>query len=297
MTQFDFYLINLSFRSPQNTTIDGLKERVEQLSEDCEFIRENDEKIYRHSSIYEETLWKEHTISDLCHTPESADVFGRDYQYMLQVIIDHSADTNWEEKEILELLAEHNEELVSGLLCLYEPIGIEPVYCVYNKNDWYNFHRYFLGLYPLSENHFAEKCGVYFPALHFHQNISHTLGTLEGGLINFPIMITNCLALLNDELSKYYNPQNIPQSLKEFSSACGIETSNEGDVGRKKDLSFSFIDDGGEEIKKYCEPHMKISKSDNTGDSKHYHNRIYFHFGDERIAKGKTLIGHIGRHL
>lgn len=297
MTVFDFYLLNLSFRAPEGLTLESLQSSIEQLASDCDFIREHEERIYRHPSIYDEVLWKEYQVMDVLYIPEVSNEIGRDYQFMLQIIIDHSTETTLENEEVIELLDCHTSDQVNGLLCLHEVEGIDRRYCVYNRNDWFAFHRYFLGVYPISEEYFAECCPLYFPKLHFHPGISGTLSTLDGGLFLFSHGIIHCLTSLNDQFGDHFIPNNIPQSLRQFTSACGIETSNEGNAERRDELSFSFTTHENKEESIYCEPHMKISQSDRPGDHHHYHNRIYFHPGKSTIADGRILVGHIGRHL
>ena len=298
MTQFDFYLLNLSFRAPEGLIINDLRSSVEQLSLDCDFIRQNDEIIYRHQSIYEEILWQDYEVLQVLYTPEISEEFGRDYHYMLQVIIDHSKETNLENEEVLELLKSHTHDLVNGLLCLHPLEVVDEKYCVYCRNDWYAFHRHFLGTYPISVEWYASRCSIYFPELHFHSNIDNTLKTLDGdGIFIFSKVIVRCLTHLNDDFKSCLTPNNIPESLRKFSSICGFDTTNEGDLRRKEDLSFAFKKlDNSEEVV-YCEPHIKFSKSDYSSDNKYYHNRIYFHVGKPDIADGKILVGHIGKHL
>lgn len=297
MTTFNFYLLNLSFRAPEGLKLESLRSSIEQLSSDCEFIREHQERIFRHPSIYDEVLWGEYLVLDVLYNPEISEKIGRDHHYMLQVIIDHSSETALKNEDVTGLLENHTPDLVNGLLCLHQVKEVALGYCIYNRNDWFDFHRYFLGVYPISEDHFANRCPIYFPQLHFHEDISNTLSTLDGGLSQFSHSIIHCLANLNDKFRDHYIKNNIPESLRRFSSECGIETTNEGDAQRRNNLSFSFINDNNMEELVYCEPHMKISRSNNPGDHRYYHNRIYFHPGKSHIAGGKILIGHIGRHL
>ena len=298
MTQFDFYLLNLSFRAPEGLELEKLQSGIEQLSEDCEFIRAYEERTFRHPSIYEEILWEERTVMDALYIPDVSEEIGRDHHFMLQIIIDHSTETNLENDDVIELLDAHDEELVNGLLCLHEVDEIEQQYCVYSRNDWYDFHRYFLGLYPISEEHFTQCCTKYFPKLHFHEGISQSLGTLErGSLTDFSKTIVQSLSCLNDDFEKCRIPNNIPETLRRFSTMSGIETTNEGNAERRDALSFTFITQDEQEIPVYCEPHMKLSGSDSRGDSSYRFNRIYFHPGKPEIADGKILVGHIGNHL
>ena len=95
--------------------------------------------------------------------------------------------------------------------------------------------------------------------------------------------------------------RNLPETLKLFSAACNVEATLEGDAKRKKALTFIFSwiikDDKVITREVCCEPHLKISKSDNTGDTEFYFNRIYFHLEIPGFADDKILVGHIGGHL
>ncbi len=181
MTQFDFYLLNLSFRAPDNLDIESLRESIEQLALDCDYIREHEETIYKHEPIYEEIIWENYQVMDILYTRDVQDRFGVDHYNYLQIIIDRSKETNLKNDEIIELLEEHSQDLINGLLCLHPVDEINSNYCVYNKNDWFDFHRYFLGLYPISEDWFSNCCSKYFPELCFHSDISGSLKTLSGG--------------------------------------------------------------------------------------------------------------------
>jgi len=297
MTKFDFYLNNLSFKQPDDLTIEQLREKIEQLAIDCEFIRNHNEAIHRHNSIYEENVWEDWDLTNM-YNPEFQEMIGRDYQYLLPTIIDQSVHTDLENELIILYLEEHTSEQVNGLLCLHEITGINPKFCIYNKNNWFAFHRHFLGTYPIDENNYVSGCKIYFPKLHFHQDLVNTLKTLEGGGIqNFSKNITHCLLFLNDRFSECFENDNVIEALNKFSTLCGFETTNEGNVKRKADLSFSFLDKNGNSQKIYCEPHIKIGKSYINGDSKFYFNRIYFYLGKDDIANGAILVGHIGKHL
>ena len=298
MTEFEFFLCDLSFEEPQNLTIEVLRNRIEQLSSDCDFIRSNDEVIFRANSVYEVMFFGEWGIMDM-YSPEFQELIGRDHSFMLQTIIDHSTTTDHDSQTIIGLLANHSEEIGNGLICLHGVQDIDPLYCVYQRNDWYQFHRYFLGLYPINEDNFIQGCSTYFPKLDFQSEIASSLRSLEGGgLNNFARVICHCLSKLIDDFPACFIPSNVVNSLIRFSTICGYETTNEGNINRRADLSFSFENNSGDSISVYCEPHIKLSRSDRTGDSHHYQNRIYFHVGGRQdIAEGKVLVAHIGGHL
>ncbi|MCP4137942.1 MAG: hypothetical protein GY754_43670 [bacterium] len=292
----EFYLLNYSFRYQEGITIEDLEEKIMSLSDDIEFIRKNNEKIYKHSSIYEEVLYPGLVLMDVLYY-EKGSVLNRNVKKSLLKIIDRSPETSYTIEEIIELLDTHNENNIYGLLCLHKIEDIDPKYLVYNKYNWLDFHRFFLGLYPISETHFYNECIKYFENIFFHERIEQSLASLEKGFAFFPQAIIYCLAALNDKFREYYISSNLQQSLESFSSACSIETTLEGNVVRKPSFTFEFIKNQSEKENICCESHMKLSNSDASGDSKYYYNRIYFHPGKSTIYDGKILVGHIGKHL
>jgi hypothetical protein len=84
--------------------------------------------------------------------------------------------------------------------------------------------------------------------------------------------------------------------LKRFNSISDLDldASIEGDVNRKKALTFYFINKNKQDVLVYCELHLKLLYDDNR---KVKQNRIYFHEGIDDVEEGKILIGHIGKHL
>ncbi len=120
---------------------------------------------------------------------------------------------------------------------------------------------------------------------------------LEGGLEKFAGSIIYNLIQLNDNFRSYYNPSNRIETLKLFSSGCNVEATPEGNASKKPVLTFEFIDGNSNRVPVCCEPHLKLSRSDSTGDTHFYFNRIYFHEGKPNVDGGKILVAHIGNHL
>jgi hypothetical protein len=133
--------------------------------------------------------------------------------------------------------------------------------------------------------------------LFFHKRVKDTLKTLEEGLHGFSMTLIDHLSLLNDEFHKYYDRANRIESLRRFSSACGIEATPQGEAKDKPKMTFEFVNHSKQREPVCCEPHLKLGHSDEKGDHHYYYNRIYFHEGKENIAHGRILIGHIGGHL
>lgn len=291
----ELYLLNHSFKYQQDLTIEDIEKKIESLFEDYNFIKQHNEKILKHDSIYDEIIYPDVQLWEFLYSTKN--IFNRDIKKYLLKIIDHSESTSSTVEAIIELLDKHNEEIIYGLLCLHNVKSIPEKYLVYNRHNWLMFKRYFLSLYPISETHFYNECQKYFPNLYFHQRIEETLHSLEKGLTCFSKSIIHHLSLLNDELHKYYNPSNRIETLKRFSSACDVDASPQGNVKDKPKMTYEFINDSNSKEPICCEPHLKLGKSDDKGDSHYYFNRIYFHEGKENIANGKILIGHIGGHI
>ncbi|RKZ37390.1 MAG: hypothetical protein DRQ49_16305, partial [Gammaproteobacteria bacterium] len=274
-----------------------IEKKIESLSEDYDFIKEHDDKILKHDSIYDEFIYPDLMLWEFLYSNKGKNIFSRDIKKFLLKIIDHSESTNRTVEEIIQRLDKHHEATIYGLLCLHEVKSIEEKYLVYNRHNWFAFHRYFLGQYPISENHFYHECQKYFSQLFFHERVEKTLKDLEKSLHDFSKIIVHHLTLLNDEFCKYYNQSNRIDSLKNFSSACNVDASPQGNAKDKPKMTFEFVNDSN--IKEFicCEPHLKLGKSDDSGNSHYYFNRIYFHEGKENIANGKILIAHIGKHI
>lgn len=299
------YLLNHSFRYVKGITVEEIEDKIMSLSPDYDFIKKNGDLVYRHDSIYDEEIYPDLPLYEFLYNSEKGAKFNRDIRRYLQKIIDHSSKSTLNIGEIIELLNDHDENNIYGLICLHKIDFIDEKFLIYNKNEWLSFHRYFLGIYPLSETHFYDESDKYFPNLFFHNIIKSSLRNLEGGLFIFSKTIISILTALNDIFPKHFkaNPVNLLEILKSFSSDSSIKTTLEGNINRKENLSFVFDykDSKSKKICKEkicCESHMKLGKSDNySGDSRYYYNRIYFHPGKPHLHQGKVLVCHIGKHL
>ncbi len=304
MTQFDFYLNNLSFRKPESLSLIELQIKIEQFSEDCEFIRkQKNERIFRHSSIYGEICFKNYSVSDICHNPSLASVIGRDFQFYLQTIIDHAQDTTLENDEIIELLVEHDKNLINGLLCLHHISDIPSEYCVYSKNDWFQFHRYFLCIYPPDRNEFCKKLTPYFPNLYFNElSIPAGLNGLHESHTKIMKTIIHHLSALNDVFfDKFIEPgmsgDGACDELEDYYRSHEVKIGASRDSNGIEELNFKFTENGGTR-KLYCDLHTKFYQyfeySNPSYEAKG--NRIYFHHPINDFKKGKILVARIGRH-
>lgn len=292
----NFYLFKGSFEDTENTTIIELENKIKSFSEDCEYIRQNkNDEIFVQESVYEAFIFQDITVMDLMYDPSKKQDFDRDTLEFLRTIIDKSKQTDLSDQEIIDLLSTHSKENFFGILCFQQIDNIEQKYLVYDKNDWLNFHRYFLSIYPIDSLFFLAECDKYFPAIYFHSNNQVSIKSI---LDDFSIEIVRHLSELNDKFKTIRNGYtHLPEALIAFSSACNLETSLEGNASRKKKLTFDFETEKGKIESIYCEPHTKINSHNNKGNTAYFQYRIYFHEGKSNIQNGKILVAHIGEHL
>ncbi len=297
----DFYLLNRSFRYQEGISLSDLEERLKHLATDYDYIRQykDSDKLRKHESIYSEMIFEKNSLLDLLYNGNLKGVIDRDAIQALRTIIDKSeSDTIAPEEVIEELLHNHEQEQVYGLLCLHPIDGVPEEFLVYSKNNWLSFHRHFLGLYPKNVPFYFQECKKYFPELHFHERNEVTINHLFD---TFAKKIIEHLSHLHDRFNNCkIAPYNRVETLKRFSVRCSLDedASTEGDAKRKKDFTFAFENKEGQIENICCEPHLKLCRSDAyPGDTQYYYHRIYFYEGKASIANGKILIGHIGNHL
>lgn len=293
----EFYLVDKSFHYPNNITPQLLSERIKDLAIDYEFIRQYDtEKIFRNDSIFDEYIFPDITINDfISYSLKVRSLFNKQIITYLSIIIRKSKKTTISFEEVLEVLLEdQSEEVVHGLMCLFKTNGIEEKYLIYNKHNWLDFHRFYLSEFPKNPKYFMQECEKYFPDLHFHPENSNKVHR---------ILNTNSKTIIHHltELNRNFpacKAKHVSRIdlLKEFNvlSKLNIPASIEGDLSRKKDLTFTFVNNEKKEEDIYCEMHLKLLKDD---QERIVQNRIYFHEGKNSIAFGKILIAHIGVHL
>ena len=287
------FLLNISFQYPGGLPFNKLQERIKALESDITYMRENKQATFKNDSIYDESLWGEYSILECLYPPENISLLHRDVRKSLIKIIDRAKSTEYTNDEIFIKIRINNKDDICGLLCLHETEGIDPVYLIYHKQNWLDFHRHQMSIHINDISEFLIEVKKYFPDLFFHEHNHTSLAGIDGGFQYFRKAIINALTYLNDKFKTIFSKSNnLMDCLKIFSAESGIETSLEGDSSRKKDFSFIFE---GKTV--CCEPHMKIAKKDQSGTSKYYFNRIYFHPGNSEILNGKILIGHIGKHL
>ncbi|MCZ7357681.1 MAG: hypothetical protein O8C66_01480 [Candidatus Methanoperedens sp.] len=304
----DLFLFNSSFTYKDGITLDNLITQIKELNNTIKYIKEHNSKfkinedcIYKNDSIYYLEIYQNYTISNFLFTPEISINIPHDIKKTFMILLDRANTRNLNEQEVVDLVKSNSGSNLNGLLILHsinlDEHEIDSTVIIKTKEQWYKFHRYFLAKNPIDELNFYNEARKYFTQINFHPHVEISLGRLEGGLERFAGSIIYNLAQLNDKFKSYRNKYDLVETLRRFSSECNVDASLEGNADKKPALTFVFTDDNSNPVQVCCEPHLKLSKSDSTGDTHFYYNRIYFHEGKPNIDKGKILVAHIGNHL
>jgi hypothetical protein len=300
----EFYIVSESFI--YNGVSPGeLEEKIRSLSEDCfDHIRNyrDENKIFVHSDIYSVNIFENITVNQFLYEYKEIDSkFDRDTRKALRNIIEKAAPTDHTLGYIqTDLLDAHNTNICYGLISFNKIENIQPEYLIiYNLQNWYNFRRYFLGLYPGNTVYYIDECKKYFVNLFFHEKNKESIRTIFSDCGK---KIIEHLSALNDVFPKCLKEEKqLHAALRRLNLEARLDekASLEGDASRKKDLTFVFETMQGMSEDVYCEAHLKLCYNDNYPSDKSYstNRRIYFHPGKANIQNGKILIGHIGKHL
>jgi hypothetical protein len=298
-----FYIIPDSFKENCALSRNEIERKIKALAEDFVTIKKfkDDNKIFVHSDVYLIPFVANVTVSELMFNTELAkQYFDRDVALALRKVIVESKETDISLQNVIEvLLPSHDENSCYGLIGFNSIETISSEYqIVYNINDWYNFRRYFLSMYPKNDgDYFIDECTKYFPNLYFHQRNKREV---EAILTDCARKIIYHLTKLNDLFKNYYeSSQDIQTVLKTFSIVAKLDeyASLEGNASHKLRFTFDFCNIYGRMEMVCCEAHLKLCKNDRDDSSYSNDRRIYFHPGKNNIQYGKILIGHIGHHL
>lgn len=291
-----FFIIPESFKYNGDTQ-SNIEEKLKNFAIDLRRIKETPgNEIFYHLDIYNVEIFENKTICDVLYDP-TTQLIDRDVIQQLRTIWELQGTTD-SISDICEVyLPSHNENECYGLIAFNTIDNIMPEYqLVYGIDSWFKFKRHFLGTYPKNTEFFIDECKIYFDALFFHENNKITIKRL------FPHCIKKIIYHLSELNDKFPISKTIPynrvNTLVNFNGIYyhdGQGASPQGNIDKKKDLTFSFVDNRGKDEYVYCELHLKISRDDHNIFSND--RRIYFHEGIEKIENGKILVGHIGKHL
>ena len=296
----EFYLIAESFAENSALSKEEIENKTKSLATDFTYIKQYGatNKLLVNPNMYNVKFIENITISDLLFNTDIANKhLDRDVRNALKKIIIEQETTDITTKDVKEvLLLEHNESLCHGLIGFNLVNGINPDFqVVYHIKGWFDFRRYYLGLYPKNAGFFIEECKKYFPKLFFHERNKTSINSI---LSTCPKKIIYHLSALNDKFKESFAQGNRTEVLEHFSTNTSLDeiASLEGDARRKPNFTFLFknVDNVDESV--CCEPHLKLCYSD-LSTAYSTDRRIYFHEGKSNIQGGKILIGHIGNHL
>jgi hypothetical protein len=301
----EFYIVPESFRCKAGVKAEEIEEKIKSLAHDCfAYVRKykDENKIFVHPDVYSIDIFDGINIGDFLHNSQRLHgIFDRDVVKALRKIIDENSGTSHAVDFIInELLPNHNKNICYGLICFNIIEEIDPKYLIlYNLQDWFVFRRYFLGLYPGNPSYYLDECKKYFVNLFFHEDNKETIKSI---FADCPRKIICHLSALNDVLPKILiEEKQLPVVLKRLTAIAYLDeaASLEGNIAKKKRLTFEFENDTGSLEEVCCEAHLKLCHNDNYPNDASYSTdrRIYFHPGRYNIQNGKILIGHIGRHL
>lgn len=290
-----FFIVPESFKYSGETK-NEIKAKIENFAIDLRRIKETSgNEIFCNPDVYNIQIFENITISDVLYT--NTNLFDRDTNQQLRIIWELQETNDSIEKICQNFLPNHTKKKCYGLIAFNPITSVVPEYqLIYGIDAWFNFKRYFLGLYPIDSDFFINECKIYFEALFFHENNKNTVKVL------FPNCVKRIIHHLTELNNKFPVSKTIPYNRKNtldiFNTTYindGQKASAEGNINKKDSLTFTFINDGQISENVYCELHLKLSIDDRGGFDND--RRIYFHEGKEKIENGKILIGHIGKHL
>ena len=203
--------------------------------------------------------------------------------------------TNFTGNEIDGLIGMHDKDSCSAKVVLEKShIQNREKQIIGTYQDWLDFRRFFLGLYPCDVDFFYDECAKYYPNLRFGERYKNeTAFVLE----SHSEKITYCLSVMNDYfMTEYKNAtcSNIDFP-NQFAVAYSIDGGSfEGTKHEKFKVYFEDIDK-----KLICEPHLKFNTPDSSKSKRYNINlycRIYFSMPSNKNAE-TIYIGAIIKHL
>lgn len=297
------YFLPESFTGNNALTEKQLDEKVSGLLKDIIQINRNKatNKLYaNYDEVYNVDFYKGINLKEIFTNPnEIKKQLNRDLVNRVLSVFQNVDKTTFNQLEVIELANLHEEDSCNGIIAFNEVSKVKEEHSiVYGIKDWYKFRRYFLGIYPKNEEFFIDECSKYCPNLFIHERNKTTISRI---FKNFHKSVIKHLGYLNDVFYVYRTKTFVNESIKyqSFTSECNLEAdaAPKDNNSVKNILTFKFLEDKGSELDVTCYPHIRLCKSDRSGDSTYYQHRIYFHEGIDTVKKKNILIAHIGEHL
>jgi hypothetical protein len=295
----NFYIISESI---SNETLDNdifsssLEKFISEYYKINEFREDN--KIIIQNSIYDIVLPNGRTLADFLYSNESGldgkEISIKKFLSSIFIKLPHEDITI---EDVKDKIQSNSIENCYGIIAL---TGIKDIadenQIIYDKNSWFTFRRYHLGLFFGEANYFIDECKKYYPELFFHECNYDSVGKILDGFSNKIVFHLNALNDIFPNLLSEKNYNNHTELLSNFSTLAVLDETATLEGSNKDRLNFNFKNNQGEFESIVCEPHIKLCTNDSS-DGHYYQNRIYFYFGKKNIQDSKILVGHIGEHL
>ena len=294
-----FYIIQQSFQLNDKSMPDVIKSIAAFLSEYStieSFCIDNE--IIVDENVYNAVLPSGMTLGQYAYDLTNTTGEERDLKSALQRIFQrHNQKISLE--QIQNLIASDSIENCYGIISIVPISGIaNNSQIVYDKESWYDFRRYHLGLFYGNAAYFIEECKKYYPRMFFHDHNKSSIGQIFKTFSNTIINHLNGIHDILPSIIKEHPEYNQSQLLTELSTRARFPEEASVQGGMNPNLKFSFkTTDGTSEKEVLCELHAKLCYDDSNDLKYHKDVRIYFHKGRPDIENGKILIGHIGKHL
>jgi hypothetical protein len=300
-----FYIIPESFTNKQD--ISELTNVLEAFL--CDYYNlleyKTDNKVFLLDDTFSVPLMDGIILADYLYDLSKVQGKEREIRRTLGKILNELPKQNKSIEDIKAEIATNSENKCTGILSMTPIPDIAGEHqIVYDKNSWFDFRRFHLGLFPGDAKNYVDECIKYYPDFFFHQNNYESIKPL---LKKFSQKIVYHLSALHDifpRIKAKYPHLNHTQLLQQFSIVAKLDegASLQGNTKFQNNIRFKFIkinSNGKEDIEELiCEPHIKLCRDNDNNNTPYYFHRIYFHFnGKKEIHDGKILIAHIGKHL
>ncbi len=270
------------YKGPLGVTLEVLLESLENVLTLQSKLREAGSTIYKEGDLYDVEVLPNFPLWTILYD-EYAGV-ERDKQRLLQLTIDQSVPT------ALGSLEEQGGVAELG------PWGRGQTRSIDKFEDWMALLRNQLKMWRGRPDIFYTESCQAFPEFVFSNSFPDCLKTFDGNFEDFIVEIVSALVFLADDMPGCMEQPTTRDCMKAFSAISGYETSMEGNATRKGALTFQFKYED-RTLKILCEPHIKLHRSAQPGDTEYYFHRIYFSSTEHKEFPTKILIGHIGEHL
>lgn len=215
-------------------------------------------------------------------------LLGRDLYDRFLSSFNGATQTSFSNDEMMELLEVADDNLYHGLLVLNIAPGIPKSNQVLSTiPEWLALRRFLLERYSKTGIDYLTESRMCFPILEIHPDNASTLDSL---IKTHVCGVTKCLIALNDfffdDLKSFVGTH--PIFMSHFGSSRGLDGSSFEGTGDDK-----FYKVFPDKARRYCEPHLKMNKSDCGKEGETC--RVYFEF--PLITAEKIYVGYICEHL